>query len=244
MKFQYQRLTWIIVMAFLVLFLSASVSYAETPAAEYEVTITNLTSNQPLTPPVIATHRNPVEFFKVGRPARREIQQVAENGNLDPIVETLSNRRDVSEVVVAAGNPPPLLPSTSVTVSISGDQGAKFFTFASMLICTNDGFTGVASLGLPEDVGDSVSVQTDGYDAGTEINTEDFADIVPPCQALSGVSSEDEGTGMSNHALAEGGVIHHHQGIDGTLPTSDLTVEDHGWDTSAPVAEILITRTN
>ena len=44
---------------------------------------------------------------------------------------------------------------------------------------------------------------TNGYDAGTELNTEDFADIVPPCQGLIGVSSEDGGTGMSDPSLAE-----------------------------------------
>ena len=46
-----------------------------------------------------------------------------------------------------------------------------------------------------------------------KVNTEDFADIVPPCQGLIGVGSDDEGTGMSNPDLAEGGVIAHHTGI-------------------------------
>jgi hypothetical protein len=41
------------------------------------------------------------------------------------------------------------------------------------------------------------------------------ADIVPPCRALMGVSSGEPGTGKSDPALAEGGVIHHHPGIEG-----------------------------
>jgi hypothetical protein len=108
-----------------------------------------------------------------------------------------------------------------------------------MLICTNDGFTGLDSLGLPRLVGDSVTVGTAGYDAGTELNTEDFADIVPPCQGLIGVSSGEPGTGTSNPALAEGGVIHHHEGIQGG---ADLLPEVHGWDTNAPVAEVTVER--
>jgi hypothetical protein len=44
-------------------------------------------------------------------------------------------------------------------------------------------------------VGASVTVETAGYDAGTELNTEDFADIVPPCQGWIRVSSSDPGTG-------------------------------------------------
>jgi len=84
-----------------------------------------------------------------------------------------------------------------------------------MLICSNDGFTGVDSLALPAEIGDRSSMLTAGYDAGTEINTEDFADFVPPCQGLIGVSSGEPGTGTTNPALAEGGVIHHHLGIAG-----------------------------
>ena len=106
-----------------------------------------------------------------------------------------------------------------------------------MLICTNDGFTGVDSLRLPKDVGDAVVVRSAGYDAGTERNTEDLADIVPPCQGLVGVTSGEPGTGTSNPALAEGGVIHHHAGIVGG---ADLVPAVHGW--SDPVAEITVER--
>ena len=31
-------------------------------------------------------------------------------------------------------------------------------------------------------------LDVNAYDAGTEMNTEDFADMVPPCQGLIGVS--------------------------------------------------------
>jgi hypothetical protein len=108
-----------------------------------------------------------------------------------------------------------------------------------MLICTNDGFTGVDGTRLPSKVGQTVTLMTAGYDAGTEINTEDFADIVPPCQGLMGVSSGEPGTGTSNPALAEGGVIMHHEGIQGG---SDLLPAVHGW--RDPVARITITATN
>jgi hypothetical protein len=84
-----------------------------------------------------------------------------------------------------------------------------------------------------------VTTGTAGYDAGTEINTEDFADIVPPCQGLIGVSSGEAGTGVSNPALAEGGVIHHHAGIQGG---ADLVPAVHGWDVDEPVAEITVER--
>ena len=108
-----------------------------------------------------------------------------------------------------------------------------------MLICTNDGFTGVDTLRLPKKVGDTASAYTSAYDAGTEINTEDFADIVPPCQGLVGVSSDDAGTGMSNPALAENGVITMHPNVQGG---NDLLTGVHGW--ADPVAMIEVVRIN
>ncbi len=61
--------------------------------------------------------------------------------------------------------------------------------------------------------------------------------MVPPCPPLTGVPSDDPGTGSSDPSLAEGGVIHHHAGIQGV---ADLDPEIHGW--TDPVARIEIER--
>jgi hypothetical protein len=231
------------VIAAAALLVTGSVASAEAPVATYAVTIRDLTRGQPLTPPVVATHRAATSIFTVGQPASFALKEIAENGNLAPMIGQLAADKQVSDSVAAAA---PLVPAglpgsatfaDSVTLSVTASEGAKFLSFASMLICTNDGFTGVDSLRLPRDVGDTVTVGTAGYDAGTEIDTEDFADIVPPCQALVGVSSGEPGTGTSNPTLAEGGVIHHHAGIAGI---ADLVPAVHGW--TDPVAEITVTR--
>jgi Spondin_N len=222
---------------------AVSSAAAEASVATYDVTIDNLTAGQPLTPPVIATHRAATGMFTVGRPASFALKEIAENGNLAPMLAQLGADKHVADSVAAAA---PLVPAglpgsamfgDSVTLTVTASKGAKFVSVASMLICTNDGFTGVDSLRLPKDVGDAVVVRSAGYDAGTERNTEDFADIVPPCQALVGVSSGEPGTGSSNPALAEGGVIHHHPGIAGG---ADLVPAIHGW--TDPVAEITVER--
>jgi hypothetical protein len=227
----------------LVFLATVSSAAAEAPAATYEVTIDNLTAGQPLTPPVVATHRAATRMFTVGQPASFALKEIAENGNLAPMIAQLGADKHVSDSVAAAA---PLVPAglpgsamfgDSVTLTVTASEGAKFLSFASMLICTNDGFTGVDSLRLPKDVGHSIVVRPAGYDAGTETNTEDFADIVPPCQALVGVSSGEPGAGTSNPALAEGGVIHHHPGIAGG---ADLIPAIHGW--TDPVAEITVER--
>jgi hypothetical protein len=231
---------------------AALTALAAAPAADakradtFEVTFTDLTSGQPLTPAVAATHRGKNELFRVGRTASFGLKEIAENGNNGPMLTRLGSDDDVSDVVeapggplVPAGSPGDAMFGQSTTFSIEAERGARFLSLAAMLICTNDGFTGVNALKLPKP-GDSVTVETAGYDAGTELNTEDFADIVPPCQALIGVTSSDPGTGTSNPALAEGGVIHHHAGI---LGGADLVPAVHGWDITAPVARITVTAT-
>ena len=59
-------------------------------SATYTVTITNLTTGQPFTPPLAATHRKPVSMFTVGEPASFGLKEIAENGNLEPMAERLA----------------------------------------------------------------------------------------------------------------------------------------------------------
>jgi hypothetical protein len=231
---------------------AAAAALAAAPAAQakqadtFEVTFTNLTGGQPLTPAVAATHRGRDELFRVGDRASFGLKEIAENGNNTPMLTRLASDGDVSDVVEAPGGPlvPPGTPGDamfgqSTTFELRADRGAGRLSLAAMLICTNDGFTGVNSLRLPSKVGDSVTVETMGYDAGTEANTEDFADLVPPCQDLIGVSGEP-GTGVSDPALAQNDVIRHHSGITGRR---DLVPAIHGWDVNAPVARITVTAT-
>ncbi len=196
----------------------------------YSVTIENLTDGQPFTPPVVVAHADQFDLFEMGQAASAEVQAIAENGNNDPLVEMASSSPNVFAHTVGTG---PVMPGESATLTIQAPSGS-YLSALFMLICTNDGFSGLDALMLP--ASGSVTVDADAYDAGTEQNTEDFADIVPPCQGLIGVSSGDEGTGMSNPALAEGGVISMHAGIEGG---TDLTVADHGW--TDPVARIMVT---
>jgi hypothetical protein len=216
---------------------------ADAPVATYEVTITNLTSGQPFTPPVVAVHRASTGVFEAGDVASPQIVAIAENGNIGLLEAALADDKHVAfqasagAPLVPAGLPGSAMFSDQVTLTVTGERGAKYFSWASMLICTNDGFTGVDTLRLPQRVGESVAVTTQAYDAGSELNTEDFVDIVPPCQGLVGVSSDDPGTGVSNPALAENGVITHHAGIVGGI---DLLPDVHGWDD--PVAHVEIVR--
>ena len=217
----------LVAVAVIALALPGAVAAQETTT--YEVTIENLTEGQPFTPPVVAAHTDQMDVFELGEAASEGLQQIAENGNNDPLVAVLDGSDAVVDYAVGDG---PVLPGESITISVDAASG-DLLSVVFMLICTNDGFSGVDSWALP--ASGSESVDAGAYDAGTETNTEDFADMVPPCQRLIGVSSDDEGTGESNPDLAEGGVITMHAGVQGG---TDLTVADHGW--TDPVARITV----
>lgn len=229
-------------MTALALAIGAVAPAAAAGTATYEVTITNLAPGQPLTPPIVAIHRGSTGLFAIGGAASTGIREIAENGNGGPLLEWLDANRNVTAVhaadlpLVGPGSPAAADFSDSVTFTIETSRDGRFLSWASMLICTNDGFTGVNRLKLPNAVGGSATAQTAGYDAGTEINTEAFANIVQGCQALSGLPLVD-GSDTSDSTLAEGGVIHHHAPIVGS---ADLDPAVHGW--SGAVASITVTR--
>lgn len=206
----------------------------------YEVTITNLTSGQPITPPLLVTHGKDAGFFSVGEEASPEIQQLAENGNAELLVQKLQGMSAVIDVVqgtaplVPANDPGETGLSYSETFQITAKGTSRYLSFASMLVCTNDGFTGIDSVKLPYYTQKTIYAMA--YDARTEMNTEDFADMVPPCQGAIGISSDDEGTGVSNPAIAENGVIIPHTGIMGG---ADLLREVHDWGNSVVKIDVV-----
>jgi Spondin_N len=218
---------------------------------EYEVTITidDEISGQPLTPPVVATHRHQHAVFDVGQPASVGVREIAENGNSAPLLAFLEADPFNEFAGFAESTMGPLVPpgvpgdvefAQSVTLkNVVADGRANRLSWVSMLICTNDGFTGVDGLKLPDKIGKSTTESTNSYDAFTERNTEDYANMVPPCQGLILDTPVEPGTGVSDPALAEGGVITHHGGIVGG---ADLTTELHGWED--PVAMIEVERTD
>jgi len=201
---------------------AAAAAQSNGPEATYRVTVTNLAPGQPLTPPLVVLHNNKTSIVEAGAPASEGLQQLAENGNPAVLVDALSADGNVAAVVVgehpivSGGIPGAAEVPSFATIEVSADRKANRISIASMLICSNDGFSVVHDQKLPRKVGQSVAFYAEAYDAGTELNTESFADLVPPCQALVGVSGEAEGAGASNPELAEGGVVSPHPGTAGS----------------------------
>jgi hypothetical protein len=197
------------------------------PTRTYRVTVENLTENQLLTPAVVATHTPKQSVFRSGEKASDGLQQLAENGGV-PVLAAELEAAGVSDVQVAGTAP--LEPGEKAEVLITADPGVWRLSAAAMLICTNDGFGGVRKLTLPHTFGEVRAVYGVAYDAGTEINTEKYEDLVPPCDGLGQ-------TGESNPELAQNGVVRRHRNIKGH---GDLTRADHGWDD--PVIKVSVER--
>ncbi len=223
---------------------AGAVGIQETSAAKtitFEVTVTNLTPGQPITPPLLVTHARDAGFFTVGDEASEHLQQLVENGNAEPLVQGITGMDHIFDIVQGSA---PLVPANdpgdtglahSETFTITASGSHRYLSFASMLVCTNDGFAGIDGVKLP--YYHEKTVYALAYDARTEMNTENFADLVPPCQDAIGILSDDAGTGASNPAIAEDGIIIPHPGIMGTDDLTSL----HAWGN--PVVKIDLVRT-
>ena len=88
-------------LSMLVLLLGAP-SAGANPERTYEVKITNLTSGQPLTPGLVAPHKGNDGFFQVGEPASEGVRQIAENGNLAPLMTHIDGDRSFDGFEVLA----------------------------------------------------------------------------------------------------------------------------------------------
>ena len=189
----------------------ASANGTDGDGATYVVSITNETDGQYLTPANFAAHDPSIRVFQRGREASSGVQAVAENGNVDALAAELYEAVDAEGLGTSGvANGGVLAPGQIGNFEVT--TPATRLSIVSMLICTNDGFAGLNSLQLPTIDGQSRAYPLQGYDAGTEINTELKSDIVPApfCQ-----EGADSGTGESNPALAENGVIARHQTLQG-----------------------------
>lgn len=230
-------------------------SVSEGKAFDYVVTMTDLTTGQPMSPPMAATHRGSGAMWSLGSPSSFALKEIAENGNNAPMYYDLQQARRAGTVydfaqgvstqnfpspIVPAGRAAPVTPFPQrVSFRIRGNPQADRLSVASMLVCTNDGFTGVNGLALPKAKGGSVTVPLQAYDTGTELNTQLLAHMMPPCQGLIGVPSSTGASGeaVSRPSLAQNGSIGIHTGL--TAGVGDLQ-PIHFW--TGPVGQLTVTR--
>ncbi len=144
----------------------------------YGVTVTNITQGQYFTPPNFAAHNRSADVFTVGHPASPGVEAVAELGGVPVLAAELAANIDANGLGVSGvGGDAPLPPGASTSFDFTTTESR--LSIVSMIICTNDGFAGLDARVLPRHEGQSRTYYLRAYDAGTELNTELRADVVP-----------------------------------------------------------------
>lgn len=202
----------------------------------FEVTVTNLTNGQPLSPVAVIAHQNTFPVFTIGSPASVGLETLAEGGDNSVL---LADAMAVAGIGDTASGAAPIGPAGSETVSLTMDQstlGLMTISVSTMLVNTNDAITGVNAVPLGNmQVGDSVTMRAIAYDAGTEANTEAAAHIPGPAGGGEGFNAARDD--IADRVAMHAGVVGQNDGF----ATSDLTGQ-HDFDN--PVAQVRIERIN
>ena len=169
-----------------------------TPASgSITVSFRNLSEFQPMTPPVVILHNAPdsengIRYFELGDVVGEEVRQIAEDGNITPLVENAQGQIATGRVSAVEAAPPeaggPLLPGGTSSVTLTQDVPDQVLSIVVMVVCTNDGFTGVDSIDITED-----TFTTPVYDAGSETNVETLDYWVPPCGTDTNITDQENG---------------------------------------------------
>lgn len=193
----------------------------------YRVTVTNLTYAQPLSPFAVLLHGD-TKMWMLGDSASVPLEELAEGGDS-------TNLLAENNVLVSAADDGVLMPGNSSSVTISTtDRTATHLTSATMLVNTNDAFSGLTGIDISAmAVDESLTWRLNVYDAGTEANSEAAGTIPGPA---------DGGTGF-DAARDDVDFIAYHPGVvsqDDGLTNSVLT-QAHRFDN--PAIKLTITRT-
>ena len=204
--------------------------------ATLEVTVTNLTNAQPLSPVGVIAHMDGYAVFAVGTAATAGLEELAEGGDTAAL---LAEADADTSVIATASGAAPIGPAGSETISLEvleSDLASLRISTSTMLVNTNDAITMLDAMDVSNlEVGNSLSTRTIAYDAGTEANTELAAHIPGPAGGGEGFNAarDDSFDRVAMHTGVVGST-------DGFL-SSDLDGQ-HRFDN--PVAEVRIERIN
>ena len=211
---------------------------APTPApptmASFEVTITNLTNAQPLSPVAVIAHQTGYSVFSIGTAATAGLETLAEDGDNSTLI---SEATADAMVMATASGAAPIGPAGSETITIQvleSELPGLTISTSTMLVNTNDAITGVNGVDVSSlAAGDSVSLRSIAYDSGTEANTEAAAHIRGPAGGGEGFNAARDD--LADRVAMHSGVVSQDDG----KATSDLTGQ-HRFDN--PVAAVRIVR--
>lgn len=204
--------------------------------ASFDVTVTNLTNAQPLSPVAVIAHQSGYSVLAVGTAATVGLETLAEGGDNSALIAEATAD---AMVVATASGAAPIGPAGSETISITvleSELPGLTISVSSMLVNTNDAITGLNGAAVGDMVaGDTATWRTVGYDAGTEAHTEQAAHLPGPAGGGEGFNAARDD--IADRVAMHSGVV----GQDDGYATSDLNGQ-HRFDN--PVAQVRIDRIN
>jgi Spondin_N len=222
-----RRITWLtaLVLGAAMLAVGPAAADDDGGAKTWRVTITNIAQpgTQPLSPPVVAVHSSKGDVWSVGDVASNGVAAVAEDAVNGPLLSALPQLEGFMSVTT--GTAAPIGPGSSASFEVVTKGSFNRLSIVTMLVNTNDAFTGLDSLRLR---GRGETRETMAYDAGSELNNELVSHIPGPCCNNPGVRAP------------EGQVIRPHAGILGPAGAGKLDPALYDWN--GPVARIAIER--
>jgi len=146
--------------------------------AQFEITTTNLTNAQIMSPVAVIMHNAGFNNFIDGETASVAVETLAEGGDNAPLLADAA----VADEYIVSGSAGPVLPSSvgsALTLDVPADQLSDLrLSVMSMLIRTNDAFTGLNATNISDmEVGSSRTFTAPTWDAGTEFDDEAAVNI-------------------------------------------------------------------
>jgi len=202
--------------------------------ASFEVTITNLTNAQPISPVAALIHQDGFNSIVIGEGAGLGVEMIAEGGSNS---EFLSEVQALETTITTQSGNGPIGPGATQTIRLDifeSELAGAQLSAIGMLVNTNDAITALNAVAIDDiPVGESRTYDTIAYDAGTEADTEAAGTMPGPA---------DGGEGFNAERSDAANVVTMHQGVvtrDDGLVSSVLT-QAHRWDN--PVSRVTVTR--
>ncbi|MBX2880830.1 MAG: spondin domain-containing protein [Granulosicoccus sp.] len=204
-----------------------------TPAS-FQISATNLTTGQPFSPPLLILHDGSYQLFSVGESAGNGLEVLAEGGDGSALTAEVT---DLATVYATAAGDAPVGPgaSGSWVISDPDNHSALSLTMATMLVNTNDAFTGINSMDLSAlAVGESMDLTAIAYDSGTEANSESVGTIPGPADGGEGFNAARDD--LNDQVTMHSGVVSQADGL-----SESILGEQHRF--LNPVIHITVSRT-
>ncbi|TKB45742.1 spondin domain-containing protein [Thalassotalea mangrovi] len=192
----------------------------------YQVSVTNLTNAQPMSPFAVVLH-NEGMLWNIGESANDAMENLAESGDKSQVLE-------LDVVLASSSGADILMPGSSETIEVVvADIEPVYLSAATMLVNTNDAFTGINALDVSHlAMNESISLVMGSYDAGTEKNSEIAETIPGPAAGGEGFNAERDDV---DFVAAHPGVVSMDDGL-----TQSVLTQAHRFDN--PTIRVTVTR--